>query len=430
MGGKFNIIVVGGGLGGLACALFLRQNGHDVMVLEASKQLSEVGAGIQLPPNSTKILDHYGLTSALEKVVVVPSHINLRRYANGKPIGKTPLVPEMVENFGFPYWVIHRADYQNVLKRAALEAGVTIRVASRVLTVDPEAVSVELEDGSVLCADLVVGADGIRSKVRASILGDEDVSATPSPNCAYRATVPRAKMMSDPRSAALMTSPAANCWLGEGRHIMAYPIRAGSEFNIVMSHPGQASVGKWNEPGDIAEMNRTYENFDPTVLQFLSYVDSALKWTLADIPSLKRWRSKSGRVILLGDSAHAMLPYMSQGAAQAMEDGAVLAECLIRAGCDRDIPRLTEAYENIRKERAEIIQERARRNGIVWHFSDGADQERRDRAMQGKLREGEINPNIWADKNFGPWLLGHDAIKEVGSDYLTMLSHRSLLAGK
>lgn len=102
MGGKFNIIVIGGGLGGLACALFLRRNGHSVTVLEASKQLSEVGAGIQIPPNSSRILDHYGLTSAFEKVVVTPSHINLRRYANGQPVGKTPLVPEVVENYGFP----------------------------------------------------------------------------------------------------------------------------------------------------------------------------------------------------------------------------------------------------------------------------------------------------------------------------------------
>lgn len=314
--------------------------------------------------------------------------------------------------------MIHRADYQNLLQEAAVEAGVNIRIDARVMTVDSEAVSVMLEDGSLLHSDLIVGADGIRSKVRASILGEDDVSAIPSPNCAYRATVPRAKMMSDPRSAELMTSPAANCWIGPGRHIMAYPIRGGSEFNIVMSHPGQASVGVWNEPGDVDEMNRTYENFDPIVRNFLGYVDGALKWTLADIPPLKRWRSKSGRVILLGDSAHAMLPYMSQGAAQAMEDSAVLAECLVRAGCDRDIARVTEVYEVIRKDRTETIQKAARRNGVVWHFADGDDQQRRDRAMQGKLREGESNPNLWADSNFGPWLFGKDVIKEVSSHLL------------
>lgn len=208
------------------------------------------------------------------------------------------------------YWLIHRADFQDLLQKAAVEAGVVIRVDSRVLTTDDEAVSVTLEDGTVLHADLIVGADGIRSKVRASILGEDDVSAVPSPNCAYRATVPRETMMSDPRSAELMTSPAANGWIGPGKHIVAYPIRGGSEFNIVMSHPGKASVGKWNEPGDIDEMNRIYKDFDPVVRHFLGYVDGALRWVLADLPPLKRWRSKSGRVILLGDSAHAMLPYV------------------------------------------------------------------------------------------------------------------------
>lgn len=290
-----------------------------------------------------------------------------------------------------------------------------IRLTSRVTEIDSDNVTVLLKDGTTLQADLIVGADGIRSKVRASTLGDEDVSAVPSPNCAYRAIVPRERMMSDPSSAELMLSPAANCWIGPGRHCMAYPIRGGSQYNIVMSHPGQASVGKWNEPGDIDEMNRTYEKFDPVVRKTLSYVDKALKWTLADLPALPRWRSKNGRVVLVGDAAHAMLPYLSQGAAQAMEDGAVLAECLVRAGHTDDLGIIMRAYETIRKPRTEKIQKGARVNGVVWHFDDGEEQERRDRAMQGKLKQGEVNPNSWADPKFQPWLFGHDAIKEASS---------------
>lgn len=280
-------------------------------------------------------------------------------------------------------------------------------------SVDASVPCAHLEDGSTVGADLVIGADGIRSKIRASILGADDVMAEPSPNCAYRAIVSRELMMSDKQTAGFMTSPAANCWLGFGRHIMAYPIRRGTQYNIVMSHPGKASVGKWSEPGDVHEMRKTYEKFDPSIRKALEYVDVALKWLLADIPPLKRWHSENGRVILLGDSAHAMLPYMSQGAAQALEDAAALTECLCRCKSASDIPQYVQAYQDFRKPRVERIQQYARLNGKVWHYPDGEEQERRDRAMSGQLREGENDPNLWADKTLGPWLFGHDASKEV-----------------
>lgn len=202
---------------------------------------------------------------------------------------------------------------------------------------------------------------------------------------------------------------------------MAYPIRKGSFYNIVMSHPGQGTVGKWNEPANIDEMNKTFENYDPVIKKALSYVDSALKWVLADIPSLPRWRSKNGRVVLVGDAAHSMLPYLSQGAAQALEDGAVLAECLVRTGHTDDLPRMMEVYELLRKERAQRIQQLSRRNGVVWHFADGEEQERRDRAMRGELKKGEVNPNLWADAGFQPWLFGHDAIRDANGRMDEML---------
>lgn len=311
------------------------------------------------------------------------------------------------------YWVIHRADYLTLLQNAAQDAGVQIKLTSRVASVSSDPPTLTLEDGTSLTADLIIGADGIRSGIRASILGEQDVLPIPSPNCAYRALVPREKMMTDPTTAALMTSPAANCWIGPGRHIMAYPIRNGSQYNIVMSHPGRAKVGVWNQAGDIAEMNKTYEDFDPVIRQALGYVESALKWTLADVGALPRWRSRNGRVVLVGDAAHAMLPYLSQGAAQAVEDAAVLAECLDRAGHADDLGVVMEVYESIRKERAERIQDGARANGVVWHFDDGDEQERRDRAMGGTLREGEVNPNLWADSKFRPWLMGYDAIRDA-----------------
>ncbi|EMG45257.1 Salicylate hydroxylase (Salicylate 1-monooxygenase), partial [Candida maltosa Xu316] len=168
-------------------------------------------------------------------------------------------------------------------------------------------------------ADLIIGADGIRSKVRdTAVVTDETVLPLPSAHCAYRATIPRDVMLADPLIAHLMTDVNSNCWIGYRRHIMAYPIRNGEMYNMVLVNPGQAPVGKWNVAGDLEEMRNHYKTYDPVVQRLLSHVTSTLQWVLADMPKLPRW--VKGNVALIGDAAHAMLPYLAQGAAQAIED--------------------------------------------------------------------------------------------------------------
>lgn len=275
-------------------------------------------------------------------------------------------------------------------------------------------------------ADLVVGADGIRSKVRESILGDDNVDTVDSSNCAYRATVPKDLMLADPEVAHLMSDVNSNCWIGHQRHIMAYPIRNGEMYNLVMSHPGKAAVGRWNEPGNIEEMKDHYRNFDPTIRKVVSKVTSCLKWKLADLPPLPRWVSDSGRVVVIGDAAHAMVPYLAQGAATAIEDGAALAECVDRAKSVEMIPEVLSAFQEIRKPRCEIIQAGSRGNGNIWHMPDGAEQQQRDKHMMDELygkssRGSDVqNPNRWSDKSFQPWLFGYDAIKEVSETPMSL----------
>ena len=226
-------------------------------------------------------------------------------------------------------------------------------------------------------------------------------------------------MAADPTIAHLMTDINANCWIGHKRHVMAYPIRKGTMYNLVLSHPADdAEAGKWNEPGDINEMNEQYEDFDPVIRRVLSKVEWCLNWKVADLPPLPEWVGASGKVVLIGDAAHAMVPFLAQGAAQALEDGASLAECLARAKSPADIPHLLRAFEAIRKPRAERVQRASADSSHVWHLPDGPEQVVRDRAfgcMAQEVRDEKMdmalnstNPNSLSGKDFQPWLFGHD----------------------
>ncbi|EER28730.1 hypothetical protein D8B26_000995 [Coccidioides posadasii str. Silveira] len=408
----FQILIIGGGIGGLGAAICLSRKGHNVTVLEAASNLNEVGAGIQIPPNSTRILDSYGLTEKFLGKVVWPRNLCFRRYCTGEIIGSTRFRGVLERKYGFPYWLIHRADYQRILFEAAKESGAKIMLGTPVEYVDERCPAAVMADGRKLAADLIIGADGIRSKTRRAVIPEKEIEANDTPNCAFRVTISAEEMLADSEVKHLMDEEDANCWIGYQRHIMAYPIRQGAMYNLVLSYPGQAAAGKWNEPGDPDEMRRYYAHFDPTINKVLAKVKSCLKWKLADLPPLPNWVSPSGKVVLIGDAAHAMVPYLAQGAATAIEDGAALGECLDRAKSIREFPKLLRAFETIRKPRCERIQAAGRENGYIWHLPDGPEQAARDRAMKGVAKKAEKNnawnPNRWSDEEFQPWMLGHD----------------------
>ena len=419
---RLRTVICGAGLGGLGAAVALRRKGHEVVVLEGASKLSEIGAGIQIPPNSSLVLEKYDLGDKFRQQVAWPRNIALKRYATGEILGITPLHPHLSKAYGHPYWLIHRADYQRILYDTALKLGAEVFMSARVVSIDPEKPSVTTMDGTEFKADVIVGADGIRSKIREFIIPETSIKPNNTANCAYRATVPVEQMSADPNTASLMTDLNSNAWIGHQKHVMAYPIRQGAMYNLVLCHPGQAKPGTWNEPGDVEQMRATYAEFDPVIQKVLAKVTSCLRWTLADLPPLPSWLSKSGKVVLIGDAAHAMVPFLAQGASMSIEDGAALAECLGRVQDLKDIPRYLAVFERLRKPRCERIQQCSRLNGDMWHFPDGPEQEARDRALRradcAEYSEADAvqrsnNPNLWSDSNFQPWLFGYDVFKEA-----------------
>lgn len=236
----------------------------------------------------------------------------------------------------------------------------------------------------MLDCDFIIGADGIKSRVRRAVIPDEEIDPVSSANSAYRATVPAEVMRNDPDLKKLLETPNANCWIGYRRHVITYAIRKGDLINIVMSHPSPGGFASWTEPGNLEDLEWQCRNFDPVVRKLISKVDHCTKWKLAELEPLPTCISASGRVVLAGDAAHATLPYLAQGAAMAVEDGATLGECLDRCQDVKDLPRGAAAYESLRKRRCEIIVSGSHEHGSVWHLPDGEAQQERDAAMAGK----------------------------------------------
>lgn len=259
---------------------------------------------------------------------------------------------------------------------------------------------------------------GIKSQVRKAVITDRDVKIIPDPNCAYRTLIPGHLMMNDPDLKLLIQNPAATCWIGPEGHIMAYPIRNGDLYNFVMCHPGSVPVGQPNQPANLDDMVKRYKTWDPIICKLISLVPQCLKWQNAEIEKLETWASKSGKIVLIGDASHAMVPYMAQGAAMAVEDAVTLAECLDHVHDESQIPELTAHFQNIRLDRCYLILDGARNNGAIWHLADGPEQQERDKKMalgpQKRTIDGnDGNPNKWSDPKFQPWMFGYDASSEV-----------------
>ena len=357
------IVIAGAGIGGLTAALALRRNGHEILLLERAREISEVGAGLQLSPNACSVLNQLGVLDALEPYAYAPDNLRIYSGRSGNELAHVPLGSYVRSRHGNPFWVIHRADLQQVLLQLVREAdGITVQLASTVQELGPSPYDHLLctyeKEGALekLECRALIGADGVWSKTRKLVPGHQN--ARFSGQVAYRTTIPIDKIPDRWRG-------DSGLWLHRNSHLVHYQIRAGKELNIVALVQEDWEDETWSAKADRETLLHVFKDWPADVRNLIGIPENWLKWALCSVDATGPWTH--GHVALLGDAAHAMLPYMAQGAAMAIEDAAILAKHL--SGTTDNIPAALRSFERQRKSRAAHIQGIASKNARIFHFS-------------------------------------------------------------
>ncbi|KAK2782789.1 hypothetical protein FQN52_000612 [Onygenales sp. PD_12] len=398
---SLEVVVVGAG--GLATAIALAVRGHRILVLEAASQIQDVGAGIQMAPNMGKILKRLGIEPAIKGKSVALQRILVCRWQNGKILSDIPVDYQYGETA-----VIHRADLQKALVDRTLELeNIKIRLGATVTDIDFGPPAVCLESGEKLHADVVLAADGVKSVIRDKMFPDGGNRIQPTGDEAFRILIPRERMIQDEELAELITKPVAVRWIGPHRHIVGYPIRNHQLYNAVFVHPDNGKVGEsWTLPGTKEEMMEVFQGWEPRLLKLIAASTHVLKSKLCLHPPLETWIK--GSCTLVGDACHPMLPYVAQGAAQALEDAAALGVILSSIESAKDVPFALAVYEKCRKKRAEAVQQSGTENRIPLHLPDGPEQIQRDERFAASMKGGD-SPDKWNDRETQRVLWGCDA---------------------
>jgi salicylate hydroxylase len=358
-----HIIIVGAGIGGLTAALTLSRAGWRVTVLERAATLSEVGAGIQLSPNASRILIDQDLGTQLRAGAVYPDAIRIFSTRSGREVTSLPLGAGFAARYGAPYMVIHRADLQGTLLAGARSRDrIDVRLGQDIRAIRDTGTAVEVETAAdeTFVADGLIGADGVRSAIRTEVLGQ--APARYSGRSAFRATIPIEAVPEAMRHVTCV-------WMAPDAHLVHYPISGGTLLNLVAVTEGAWIGEEWAMPVArermLAELQVARANSWPqTARDLLRQPESWTKWALAAVDPRFDW--SRGRITLLGDAAHAMLPFAAQGGAMAIEDAEVLASALT---AERDVATALAAYEAARKPRVSAIVDLAATNGRIYHLS-------------------------------------------------------------
>ena len=379
-------IIIGGGIGGLACALALARKGFRTLLLEQAAEFGEIGAGIQLGPNVFRMFDKLGVTDKVRKLAVFPEYLMMRDTVTTDIVTKINLDESFIARFGNPYAVIHRADLHKALLDACAEYPdfITMKTSQKVTTMDDKGdrVVVSTETGEVYEGAALVGADGLWSIVRQKIVGDG--KPVVSGHITYRAVLPTSEVPEELRAWAMII------WAGEKTHLVQYPMRGGELYNLVaVFHSDKFSEG-WDSYGDPAELHERFAKTCEPVRTLLGKIESWRMWVLCDRPPIRDW--SRGNITLLGDAAHPMLQYLAQGANMAIEDAVCLARKIELSNGNPQGAFL--AYQQERYLRTARVQLMAKLYGEAYHASN-ATRDLRNAVLGARTQKEAMESMAW-----------------------------------
>ncbi len=361
-GARCRVAVLGAGIGGLTAAITLASKGIEVDIYEQAPELREVGVGLHLGSNGSRILHRLGLGERLDEMGVRPAALEVRKWIDGQVLTRQPMGEEWAAEFGAPYYTVHRADLLRVLAESVPEGSVHLGRRCVGYTQDEGGVRLEFADGGVASADVLVGADGVHSVVRRAIAGQE--APVFSGTSAYRGLIPTAGLPSLPAETMFI-------WVGAEVKLLCYPVASGNLLTFVAVVPdAEGSAESWSLPGERSDVAAALAGWDPTVQAMIERIGEVRRWALYDREPLSHW--SEGRTTLLGDAAHPMLPHHGQGANQAIEDAVALATCLDRTPDDVEAALLR--YDAIRRPHTAQVQTGSRGGGTMRLRPPGPEQ--------------------------------------------------------
>jgi len=380
------VLVVGGGIGGLAAALAIARKGLAVRVFEQGSEFKEIGAGIQLGPNVYRMFELLGLTDAIEHYSVHPDHMIMMDGLSGEEVIRLPVGgPAFRKRFGgYLYGVIHRADlHEAFLEASKAQNNVELNVLRKALRCEEagERVLLHMDGGERIEGSALIGADGLWSRIRNQLLGDAKPRV--SGHIAYRAVLPRAEVPHD------LWQNNVVLWAGPKTHLVHYPLRRGELYNLVAVFHSDRYEEGWNVYGDPEELEQKFSSERPEVRRLLAKINAWKMWVLCDREPVREW--SRGRVTLLGDAAHPTLQYMAQGANMAIEDAVVLAAHIELSG--RDFVKAFRWYQDERYLRTARVQITSRYYGDIYHAS-GVVRELRNQFLAPKPGSDPDNPSF------------------------------------